>query len=248
MLRQLTNWRHYGRLRTLARTERTRKPHFLKQNAGLEIQDLLSFVVAQHARPDAEFFFVQIGAFDGRQQDPLFELVRERNWRGVLVEPQAEAFEVLKRNYQSQEGLQFFNVAIGPRDGEMTFFTRQDGLASIASPYRHLLVKPGLFRQEEVVQRQVPCWTLATLLERANAPDQIDLLQIDTEGFDYEIVRSIDFGRIAPAIIRYEHQILSEPDRNSCLRLLAENGYRFLLEDCDTTAIRVDDFCSKSSG
>lgn len=157
----------------------------------------------------------------------------------MLVEPQAEAFEVLKRNYQSQEGLFFFNVAIGPRDGEMPFFTRENGLTSIASPYRHLLVKPGLFRQE-VVQRQVPCWTLSTLLERANAPDQIDLLQIDTEGFDYEIVRSIDFGRIAPAIIRYEHQIVSERDRNSCLRLLAENGYRFLLEDCDTIAIRAN--------
>lgn len=246
MLRQLTNLRHYGRLRSVARTERIRKPHFLTENSEFEIQDLLSFVVAQHARPDCEFYFVQIGAFDGRQGDPLFDLVRERNWHGVLVEPQAEAFEVLKRNYQGQEGLQFFNVAIGPQDGEMPFFTRQDGLTSIASPYRHLLVKPGLFRRE-VVQRQVPCWTLSTLLERANAPDHIDLLQIDTEGFDYEIVRSIDFGRIAPAIIRYEHQILSERDRNSCLRLLSENGYRFLLEDCDTTAIRVNNVSPKSS-
>lgn len=243
MLRQLTNLRHYGRLRTVARTERSLKPHFLKENSEFEIQDLLSFVVAHHARPDSEFFFVQIGAFDGRRQDPLYQLICERNWRGVLVEPQTEPFEVLKRNYQSQEGLLFFNVAIGPRDGEIPFFTTKDAPTATASPYRHLLVKPGLFRRE-VVQQQIPCWTLSTLLERANAPDQIDLLQIDTEGYDYEIIRSIDFGRIAPAIIRYEHQILSERDRNSCLRLLAENGYRFLLEDGDTTAIRVNAVCS----
>lgn len=36
-------------------------------------------------RPD--FFFVQIGANDGRLDDPLRDSILRHNWRGVLVEP-----------------------------------------------------------------------------------------------------------------------------------------------------------------
>ena len=239
MLRQLRNLWHYGRVRTTARTERGHKPHFLRQHPELEVRDLLELVVTRYARCDSEFFFVQIGAFDGRRGDPLFQLVRQRDWRGILVEPQSAAFELLQKNYECQPGLQFFNVAIGSEDGELTLYTRRDGPTSIASTQRHLLVKPGFFR-DEVIACTVPCWTLSTLLDRAHAPDRLDLLQIDTEGFDYEIIRSIDFQRVTPTIIRYEHQILSAHDRDACLKLLAENGYRFFLEDCDTTAVRMD--------
>jgi len=75
-------------------------------------------------------------------------------------------------------------------------------------------------------------------LKEANAPRDIDLLQIDAEGYDYEIIRSIDFDTVKPAIIHYEHMVLSEADRNACLELLASHGYRIVLQDNDTLAYR----------
>ncbi len=234
MMRQLTNLWHYGRIRTNAPTARTGKPRFLRQQPSLEILDLLQFVLADYGKTD-DFFFVQIGAFDGVTADPIYELVRSQNWHGVLVEPQVEAFERLQENYAGQDGLQFFNVAICDHDGEIELFTRPDGMVQAASLERHLMKKPGR-RGRQVVARCVTAWTLATLLEKAAAPSQIDLLQIDAEGMDYRIIRSIDFQRIRPAVIRYEHMVLRERDRNACLELLAGHGYRFLLEDSDTTA------------
>jgi len=207
----------------------------LRKFPDLEIACILDFVAAHHAQANREFFFVQIGAFDGVSGDPIFELVRAHGWRGVLVEPQAEAFELLKKNYCDQDGLQFFNVVIGPCDGEVRFFTAPGGMSQTASLIRRLTVKPGLGRSRPE-SRCIPCWTLATLLREAGAPAAIDLLQIDAEGFDYEIIRSIDFDFVRPALIRYEHNVLSERDRNACLELLASHGYRFVLEDCDTTA------------
>lgn len=238
MLRQLSNLWHYGRLRTVSRTDRQNRPHFLLEFPDLEMSNLLELVISRYARPDSEFCFIQIGAFDGRQADPLFQLVRQRKWKGVLVEPQPEAFALLQENYEAQPGLQYFNAAIGPQDGELTLYTRRDGATSIASVQRHLVVKPGFFRNE-VVSFTAPCWTLTTLMDRANISGEVDLLQIDAEGFDYEIIRSIDFDRFAPTIIRYEHQILSPRDRDECLRLLSKQGYRFYLEDADTTAVRL---------
>ncbi len=235
MLRQLTNLSRYGRLRSNGPTPRVGRPRALRDRPELEFTSMLEFVVADHGKTGEDFFFVQIGAFDGVTADPLHELVRRHHWRGVLVEPQAEAFESLKRNYRGQPGLSFFNVAIGPRDGEVTLFTRAGGLAQVASVDRHLVVKPGRRRVEA---RRVPCWTVARLLKEAAAPATVDLLLIDAEGLDYRIIRSIDFGAVRPAIIHYEHMILSRRDRNACLELLAAHGYRFILGDQDTIAYR----------
>jgi len=239
MFRQLVNLRNFGRFRSAAPTPRAHKPSLLKQQPDLEIHNLLELATVFHSRPRHDFFFVQIGAFDGRAGDPLRRLVRRHHWRGILVEPQPTAFQTLQSNYAGETTLQFYNVAIGPTDGELTLYTRRDGDVSVASTTRHLLIKPG-HPENKVVALQVPCWTLQTLLANAKAPSHIDLLQIDVEGFDYEIIRSIDFSRIKPAIIRYEHVILSQRDRNACLSLLASHGYRFLLEDRDTTALLDD--------
>ena len=236
MLRQLLNLRYYGRFRSGDPTPRARKPALLRQRPELEVKNLLEMMIAFHCRPPQEFFFVQVGAFDGVNGDPINYLIRKHHWRGILVEPQPNAFRQLQTTYASEKTLQYFNVAIGPTDGEISFYTRKDGDTPVASTSRHLLVKPG-HSQGEIVEHKVPCWTVPTLLANAKAPHQIDLLQIDAEGFDYQIIRSIDFQQIKPSIIRWEHVVLSQRDRNACLDLLAGHGYRFLLEDQDTTAI-----------
>ena len=239
MLRQLANLRRYGRIRSIDPTRRSRKPTFLRANPELEITNVLDFVVAHYGRPQDDFFFVQIGAFDGVTADPLYHLIRKHGWRGVLVEPQREAFELLQKNYAGQPGLQFYDVVIGPHDGEITLYTRTGGTVQAASIDKQRMKKPGQ-RGRMMDARRVPCWTFDKLLQQANVPDSFDLLQIDAEGCDYEIIHSIDFRRVKPAIIRYEHMVLSQADRNACLKLLAEQGYRFLLEDADTTAYHTD--------
>ena len=237
MLRQLANLRQRGRLRTNRMTPRTNKPAILREHPALEITNFLELIVADHHQPDKEFFFVEIGAFDGKTADPIYNFVHRHGWHGVLVEPQWEAFERLKANYKNQSGLTFCNVAIGDQDGDVTLYTRNEGMLQAASLDKQLVSKPGRKRRR-VDARRVPCWTLQTLLEKTGAPHDFDLLQIDAEGHDFEIIKSIDFQSICPAIIRYEHMVLSESDRNECLEFLASYGYRFLLEDGDTTAYR----------
>ncbi len=236
MYRQISNLIHTGRLRTTVSTERARKPSILKENPSLEIHNFLEMAIALTGTSPDDFFFVQIGAFDGREGDHLNSLIRRHHWQGILVEPQPRAFQALKETYREEQHLRFFNVAIGPEDGHITLYTRKDASVPIASVSRHLLVKPGHGRSE-VIGIDVPCWTVDRLLQEAKAPEKIDLLQIDTEGFDFQIIRSIRFDRVRPTIIRYEHALLSDRDQNACIELLCGHGYRMLLEDRDTMAI-----------
>jgi FkbM family methyltransferase len=209
----------------------------LRDRPELEITNMLDFVQAYYGKSGSDFFFVQIGAFDGVTADPIYDLVCKHGWHGILIEPQIEAFELLKKNYAGHQGLQFLNLAIGPHDGEISLYTRGSGMVQAASIQKHLMNKPGR-RGRQTQSRTVPCWTFSTLLEKADIPNEIDLVQIDAEGCDYQIIQSIDFVTTKPAMIHYEHMVLSEADRNACLALLASHGYRFLLEDSDTLALR----------
>ena len=66
----------------------------------------------------------------------------------------------------------------------------------------------------------------------------ITLLQIDTEGFDLEVIRMALKTGILPALINYEFVNLSLKERLESCRLLAEHGYLFLHGRWDTLAVR----------
>ncbi len=67
---------------------------------------------------------------------------------------------------------------------------------------------------------------------------EISLLQIDTEGFDYEIIKMAFAASCFPRIIHYEHIHLSPTDRSECLEIIIDNGYSFAEIGCNTLAIR----------
>jgi hypothetical protein len=64
----------------------------------------------------------------------------------------------------------------------------------------------------------------------------VDLLQIDVEGWDYEILKMVDFTRMKPAIINYEHAHLNPDDWDAAVGLLVRNGYRVGIGQYDTVA------------
>lgn len=239
MLRQIKNLKTLGRIRTSPRSFRRNKPQFLRDNPELEISNLLEFYANGFGIDHGSFYFVQIGAFDGIAGDPLNALTKTNGWSGVLVEPQKQAFEKLQETYRGFDRLKLMNVAIGPENGTVKIYTRKSGAVSNASMRPEFLIKPG-HGMDELAVEEVPCWTPDKLLAEVNAPRFIDLVQIDTEGFDFEIIRAFDLKKLKPRMIRYEHILLSETDKNLCLAHLAQHGYRFILEDSDTIGIRMD--------
>jgi FkbM family methyltransferase len=200
-----------------------------------------------------EPFVLQIGAMDGVQFDPIHPFLRRGGWGGLLVEPLPDLFAALVENYRGVPGLRFANVAISSHEGSITLnrvdpeairsgaapdwsigvssmFEDRNSIGGVKiSPVDYARIKP------HVVKQTVACTTLARLLE-SEAVDRIDLLQIDTEGYDYQVLKQFDFERFHPSIIHLEHYLLPPDEQEACFALLLRNGYVLGTRDIDLVA------------
>lgn len=180
-------------------------------------------------------FFVQIGSNIGKTpNDPLYPLITKGGWDGILVEPNPEAFEELKKNYAGYPFV-FENIAIAKHNGKVPLFLFyepfMEGISQIASlNCRHLhshLLNGENRRLKEVI---VPCLTLNSLFEKHNVT-KVDILHIDAEGSDIDIIMNTDFSKVDIRRIMFEHVHTDGPFKTGprfelCLEYLESFGYR----------------------
>jgi len=185
--------------------------------------------------------FMIIGAFDGITNDETYPLVRQYHFRGLALEPQPAAFARLAKAYQDEPQVVLRNAAIDWKPGQREMFAvkpefhTDEFRPQLASFSREVMLRyPGL-AESEIESSSVDCVTVHDCLAEAKL-DRVDLLQIDTEGFDFEVIKMLDAAGIAPKIIRYEHHHLSRSDNHACLRHLMKKGYRISYHENDALA------------
>lgn len=203
-------------------------------------------VLRQCATASNDFFFVQIGANDGRIYDPIYPYVTRYNWRGILVEPVEYYFNKLKKNYEKNTRLIFENMAISTKDEIRDLYRIKEGIEYLPKwcgglgtfnldvLLTHKWAIPNL--EDYIVTTKVNCISFESLLAKHEVA-RIDLLLIDTEGYDYEIIKQIDFTKIRPRIIAYEHKHLNKIDRKHCECLLKDHNYTLTRHIANTLAL-----------
>lgn len=193
-----------------------------------------------------DFFFVQVGANDGVRCDDSYQFITRHGLKGIVVEPLKDMFDALSQNYAAHPQVIKVNAAIHATAQSMPIYRiRADsdvpdwchGIASFDK--QHLLQAehkiPNL--ANFIVEEQVPCISLTQLLEQ-HGVEKLSFLQIDTEGYDFEVIKLLDFSRWQPRVIRYESAALSPADNNACVELLIAQGYRLHDDKNDMIAVR----------
>jgi FkbM family methyltransferase len=198
-------------------------------------------------------FFVEIGSNDGEQHDHLRPFIVSSRWSGIMVEPVPYVFERLRANYGDLDRVTLENAAIADRDGRMPFYhlaqagdedlerlpSWYDGIGSfsreaVLGHARHI---PDI--DERLVETSVPCLAFDSLLER-HGVERVDLLLIDTEGYDWEILRGLDLRRHRPRMVVFEHYHLPAETRARARTHLGDLGWETMEEGFDTFCLRAD--------
>jgi FkbM family methyltransferase len=153
--------------------------------------------------------YVQIGANVGNDDfQREIELLEESSLI-VLVEPNHLLLDELKKNYSSvieKHKVVICDKAISTKaSNEKLYLYNGTGLSSLIKRKSHIT---------PVGEIDVELITFSDLCKTYNI-SEIELLQIDTEGLDYEIVNSIDFEEVKINALIFEVWTYSEDDLNN---------------------------------
>jgi len=229
-----------------ARIQRVQHRRLVRRLAGPR---LLAAFADCHSRP----FFIEIGSNDGEQHDHPRPFILTRRWSGIMVEPVPYVFERLRRNYGSLPGVILERAAVADRDGEIPFYylvdappkDRQrlpdwyDGIGSLSreAVLGHVKHIPDI--ESRLICEPVTALTFDSLCEKHGVA-QVDLIVIDTEGYDWELLQRINFATWHPELLIYEHFHLSPADRKLAAAAMRERGYGTMEEHFDTFCLAHD--------
>jgi len=205
-------------------------------NTGRVEHLTLDALVHRRILGSGQLTVVQVGAFDGISNNALdyIKLARICDLRAVLIEPNPVAHNKLVSNFSDHASVVPVNVAIDAVDGTRSFTVVRphkrseyqwiEQLSSFDKKtiLSHSGIVPDLQSYMEDVS--VDCSTLSTVLTTYSI-DNLDVLLVDTEGYDAVIVEHALHLSAQPSIILFEHSHLSEAEIFRVVNLLRVAGY-----------------------
>lgn len=179
------------------------------------------FDLLQIARPS----YMDIGAHHPWYYNNTYLFYRQ-GARGINVEPDPTLHARLRRGRRNDINL---NMGIGPRAAELNFYVMSARTLNTfsESEARRYVEEHGL---RIVDTRHIKVQTFAHAVD-AHLGRTPDLVSLDVEGWDLDILRSIDFSRYRPHVFCAETISYASGDGRGVKNpeihaLFLENGYR----------------------
>ena len=203
---------------------------------------------------------LQVGANDGKEGDPVNQLFHLYAEHIILVEPIPELIPKLKESYADFDGqLAIENCAIcNGSDRFILWRLKPDYWPSyIERVGRHPTAitsfDPAPLLAKVIDRMDVNQQDAQAMIEELDCPaisiedllnqhqwKSLDVLQVDAEGYDFEVIKSL--GRFRPSIINFESFNLSREAWSEWKRWAEEEGYGYIQGRMDTLAIRGSHF------
>lgn len=167
-------------------------------------------------------FFVEFGATNGIELSNTYLLESKFGWNGILAEPAHLWHSELKANRTA-----FVETdCVWTRTGETLLFNEvldevHGGELSTIDSFSHSDAHQNARKSGS--KYEVSTISLLDLLNKYDAPNEIDYLSIDTEGSEFPILDAFDFDSYNIKVITCEHNYT--PMREKIFDLLTANGY-----------------------
>lgn len=206
----------------------------------------------------------QVGANDGCTNDPLYEFLGgEAGVSDLLqVEPQEFLLPMLRENYAFHDRVKIFQGVIGP-PGRLALYAvdprywprlkpmryargwplhrAPSGMTSVnrehVSRFLSKVLPGSVDIDDAILTLDAESLPLPAAMERTGFGQDLDVLQVDAEGFDDQVIYHSGIAELKPRIIHFEHKHLPEARFRSLLGFLQAQDYLTHVERSNVTCI-----------
>ena len=143
----------------------------------------------------------------------------DRGWRGINIEPNPSLFTAFQGDRIGDINL---NLGVGNTTGILPFYVMS--ASTLSSFDKDAALEGGKIHGailEKVIEIEV--WPLQRVLEKYQNKD-IDLLSVDTEGYDLRVIESNDFSKWRPKCLIIE----TNQDDGAVNSYLIDKGYELV--------------------
>ena len=167
---------------------------FKKKTYSMHGEDL---VVEKYFKGIDNGFYVDLGCYHPIQYNNTI-LLYQKGWRGINID--INEFSIKLFNFCRPDDLNL-NFAVSDKNGEIDFYYQKK--LSLLSTIKKS--QSNLVFQGKINMKKISSQTLTKVLDDSKYKDkQIDFLDIDVEGADLDVLKSLDFSRYSPKLICVE--------------------------------------------
>ena len=166
-----------------------------------------------------KFDLVIIGAHNGLG---LEELILEQTNKVLLIEPVNYNLQSLKNRFKNKNNMIYENVGVSDEKKQIKFYyVKESSVKKLGKEWgsgigsfrkKHLLDhhrKRFKIIESDLEEVDIKIVVFNDLVEKYNIIE-IEYLLIDTEGYDYQIIKSIDFNKTKINKVKFEYKHLDD--------------------------------------
>lgn len=194
-------------------------------------------------------FYVDIGAHHPKKYSNTYLLYR-KGWRGINIDPRPGMAKLFAKNRGGDINLE---IGISLEEINLDLFVfKEEALNTFSDKMRDLYISYG---HELVEKRTIVCKRLDNIFDiYLPANSEIDLLSIDTEGYEMQVLTSNNWLKYKPSIIlievttadypqaksRYDMLSIENAIKTDTSKYLISLGYKFYMKTYNTLFFILD--------
>ena len=169
--------------------------HFIKKKSySMDGEDL---EIVKYFENLNNGFYVDVGCYHPVEVNNTY-LLYKKNWKGINIDPNKFSIELF--NFLRPDDLNY-NLAISNKGGQGEFYYQKK--LSKLSTLKKAIAK-GVF-QENFKTKKITTSRLTDLIDKTKFKNKkIDFLNVDAEGSDLDVLKSLNFDIYRPKIICVE--------------------------------------------
>jgi FkbM family methyltransferase len=181
-------------------------------------------------------FYVDIGAHHPMRFSNTY-LFYKKGWRGINIDAMPGSMQLFNKKRKKDINLE---VGIAEKEGFLTYYmfdaSALNGFSETISLERNSCTKFKV-----VGKKKIKTFPLSKILDKHLPPNtKIDFMNIDVEGFDFQVLKSNNWNKYVPEFILVEctSKNLDEVQNDSIYIFLVEKGYVLVAKTYRTCIFR----------